>query len=114
MTDEEGENELKVKHSVILDPYVLVIRHDDSCIILKADRKGELDEIEPGETLRTTTWTSGSLHTAPNDDNTILAYLLSTDGTIKVSQRSSSSKHRVLIQCEGFPPAEAGRACLYS
>lgn len=84
MMDETGEIELKIKHSVILGPYILIVRHDDSCVILKADKKGELDEIEQSENLQNTSWASGSLHTLPNNTDALAAYLLSVDGFVNV------------------------------
>lgn len=85
MMDESGETELKVQHSAILDPYVLIIRDDASCSLLFADQKGELDEVEHGQFVRDTKWTSGCLHRPSDADPAIYAFLLSMEGVLHVS-----------------------------
>lgn len=85
MMDESGEIELKVQHSAISDPYVLIIRDDASCSILFADRKGELDEVEHGGFVRDTKWISGCLHSPLDADAAIYAFLLSVEGALHVS-----------------------------
>ena len=89
MTDESGETELKIQHSSILDPYVVIIRDDASCSILYADKKGELDEVEHGDFVRNTKWTSGCLHRPSGADASVLAFLLSVDGALHVGLEAS-------------------------
>lgn len=89
MIDEATETELKVQHSSILDPYILIVRDDSSCIVLQTDRKGELDEVEVGKTLKEGSWMSGCLHTSRDGSSSILAYLLGVDGNLTV--RASNS-----------------------
>lgn len=84
MVDEETDQELKIIHSHLLDPYVLLIRDDSSVLVLKVDAKGELDEVEKGDVVATSKWLSGCIH-KPEIGEEILLYLLNTKGSLSVS-----------------------------
>ena len=98
MTDEVTGAEPKIISASFADPYVLLVRDDASVMILKADESGDLDEVERGDDLLTTTWLSGSLYEDADDsfrlsqdDETeddivnVLMFLLSAEGGLYVS-----------------------------
>ena len=67
MTDEATGAEPKVISASFADPYVLLIRDDESVMVLRADENGDLEEIEQGEGIRRKGFTSGSLYEDSND-----------------------------------------------
>ena len=87
MIDEETDQELKVISSSFCDPYLLLIRDDHSSMLLKLDRKGELDEVEGGETFKSLEWRSGCLHWQVGAQQP-LVYMLSSKGTLNVGSCS--------------------------
>lgn len=90
MIDEKTDQELKITASSFCDPYILLIRDDHSSIVLKLDRKGELDEVEGAEAFKSSKWKSACLHSPPGADHP-LAYLLNTKGTLNVRAYESAS-----------------------
>lgn len=77
---------------------MLLLRDDSSVMILKADEKGDLEEIERGETFLGSKWLSGSLYEDSNDvlrlesgeedddeSGNVLMFLLATGGGLQVS-----------------------------
>lgn len=115
MTDDSGDAELKVEHSSILDPYVLLLRDDRSCTLLKADKKGELDEVEHGELLAQHKWASGCLCLPDGDDSAPLAILLSTDGALHVSFSEHYLRERDKLTVNGLdlPTTQPRRTSLF-
>jgi len=82
---------------------VLLLRDDSSVMILKADEKGDLEEIERGETVLGSKWLSGSLYEDSNDvlrlesgeedddeSGNVLVFLLATGGGLQVSILSTA------------------------
>lgn len=77
---------------------MLLLRDDSSVMILKADEKGDLEEIERGEIFLGSKWLSGSLYEDSNDvlrlesgeedddeSGNVLMFLLATGGGLQVS-----------------------------
>lgn len=65
--DEETGAEPKVISASFADPYVLLVRHDESITILRADEGGELDEVEQGASLKRKGFRHGCLYEDAND-----------------------------------------------
>ena len=95
MVDEETDAELKILSASIADPYILLIRDDNSAFVAEINKDYELEEIERDEgTLTSTKWVTGCLYNdttgavaappAPGVDN-ILMFLYSETGQFHVS-----------------------------
>lgn len=80
-----NDGDLLVQHSFILDPYVLLIRNDATCVILKTNANGELDEMPLGSLIRENPWRSGCLYATKDKSPSTLLCLLSVGGTLLVS-----------------------------
>lgn len=89
--EDEDAGSHHVMHSCISDPYVLLVRQNGSCLILKASEKGELDELDTGGLIRNTQWASGTIYSPQDGPNSVLIFLLSMEGALHVSQTSHSS-----------------------
>lgn len=87
MIDEDTEVELSIVHQSFAETFLMVIRDDLSAIILQANAKGELEELDREGILTTTQWISGSLYEYTPSET--FAAILSVDGTIYVCMRSS-------------------------
>lgn len=85
MLDEESEEELRIVHTSFSNPYALVVRDDNSVMLLQLDKKGELDELECGASIRERKWISGSLVRNSDIGSETSLYLLATDGSLHVS-----------------------------
>ena len=85
MLDEESETELKVCDASMLDPFLLVIRNDGSAVVRKADKKGELEELDQSAAFASTKWRSGSLHAWKALDAEASLFMLSERGGLYVS-----------------------------
>lgn len=88
MMDPDTDAELTVVHASFHDPYLLIIRNDRSAIVLKTDKKGEIEEIDGGKQFNTKIWISGCIHAVDSDHPNAksLLYLLSATGGLHVSQ----------------------------
>ena len=82
---------------------MLLLKDDSSITILKADEKGDLEEIERGEEFSGSKWLSGSLYEDSNDvlrlesadddddeSGNVLMFLLATGGGLQVSTYSTT------------------------
>ncbi|KAL8766924.1 MAG: hypothetical protein Q9209_006405 [Squamulea sp. 1 TL-2023] len=67
MTDEATGAEPKILSASFSDPFVLLIRDDESIMVLRADESGDLDEVEQGESLLKGGFRAGSLYEDAND-----------------------------------------------
>ena len=89
------------------DPYILVIRDDLSALVLIADERGEIDEVNRDVAGQ---WLSGSLYEDSNDvlrleypddsddeAGNVLLFLLSAAGGLKVRRMSQDSLSHNLI-----------------
>ena len=85
ITDESLDRELKVVNASFADPYVLIRRDDMHVTILKADERGEIDELDIGETINNDEWVSGCLYRSSDSNEITVVCLLSPQGSLKVS-----------------------------
>jgi len=93
MIDEETDEERKIVASSFCDPYILLIRDDHSSMVLKLDRKGELDEIESSDTFRSLDWVSGCIY-KQLDAQHPLVFMLNAKGTLNVGQLLKMVVHK--------------------
>lgn len=84
MLDEETEAELMPIHASFLDPYILLVRNDYSAVVLKADARGEFDEVSCGGHFSSKTWRSGSIHGMSTEKSDAMLYMLSNEGHLYV------------------------------
>ena len=77
------------------DPYVLLVKDDQSISILAADESGDLEELQQGEKIKNEKWNSGSLYDDANDAlrlefsedeeaSNVLLFLLTSHGGLQV------------------------------
>ena len=77
------------------DPYVLLVKDDQSMSILAADESGDLEELQQGEKIKNEKWNSGSLYDDANDAlrlefsedeeaSNVLLFLLTSHGGLQV------------------------------
>ena len=97
--EDPSDDDPKVVFASIAEPYVLLIREDNTIVVLKENDSGELERIEEDEGLAKTRWQSGALfddvddafhlanETVDDDDEagSVLLFLLGTDGSLQVS-----------------------------
>ncbi|KAL8732617.1 MAG: hypothetical protein Q9166_002592 [cf. Caloplaca sp. 2 TL-2023] len=67
MTDEATGDEPKILSASFSDPFVLLVRDDESIMVLRVDESGDLDEVEQGNDLMKKGFRSGSLYEDAND-----------------------------------------------
>lgn len=103
----------KIIHASFADPYVLLVRDDESIMILRADEGGELEELEQGPSLKRKGFRHGCLYddssdvfrleTEVDDEDdagNVLMFLLTVGGGLQVRNL------KMMIQEEdGQPPA---------
>jgi len=63
IVDDETDAEAKAISASFADPFVLIVKDDSSLLLLKTDKKGELDEVELGLQLANDKHTSACLYT---------------------------------------------------
>jgi cleavage and polyadenylation specificity factor subunit 1 len=63
VVDEDSGSEARVATAHIMDPYVAIVKDDNTALLLKADKKGELEEIELPEFPEGTKFVSASMFT---------------------------------------------------
>lgn len=97
MMDEETGAEPRVVSASIVDPYLMIIRDDNSVFIAKIGGNEELEEVDkPDGVLTSTKWQAGCLYADSQgtfqplqsedshiDEKTIM-FLLSTTGALHV------------------------------
>ncbi|KAL9078386.1 MAG: hypothetical protein Q9157_002681 [Trypethelium eluteriae] len=84
IVDESSDAELKVVSTSFADPYLFIRRDDSGIMILKADERGEIDELEKAEFISKNKWSSGSLYRTTDSVDSTLLYLLGADGGLKI------------------------------
>ncbi|KAL8857985.1 MAG: hypothetical protein Q9178_005445 [Gyalolechia marmorata] len=67
MTDETTGAEPRILSASFSDPFVLLVRDDESVLVLRADESGDLDEVEQGDSLGRKGFRAGSLYEDAND-----------------------------------------------
>lgn len=101
MTDDATGAEPQVISAHFSDPYLLLIRDEQSLMVLRVEENGDLDEVERGAGVLENKWISGSLYedsndvlrleeSAGSDDSdddvgNVLVFLLSNGGGLQVS-----------------------------
>ncbi|WEW58506.1 mRNA cleavage and polyadenylation factor subunit [Emydomyces testavorans] len=92
--DEDTSDERSVVRASFAEPYLLIIRDDQSLLLLQADKSGDLDEVDIEGTLTFNKWLSGCLYLdkyhaftpgkekSPSDN--VLLALLRTDNTLSI------------------------------
>ena len=85
MIDEVTDEELKIISVSFCDPYVLILRHDSSITILEATDSGDLEELDRGDGLLASQWLSGCVYKPAGVGAKTLAFLLTAQGTLRVS-----------------------------
>ncbi|KAF2085680.1 hypothetical protein K490DRAFT_46246 [Saccharata proteae CBS 121410] len=91
MEDENGA-ELRIISASFADPYILILRDDSSVIVLEADSKGEMEEIDRGDALLASKWLSGAIYRSAYTNDKALLYLLSAEGGLQVFELPDLSK----------------------
>jgi len=94
MLDEVTDTDLTIVHTNFADPYLLVVRDDSSATVLKANEKGEVEELDRGDALLASKWLSGCLHKPSTHGAKHMAYLLSATGGLHVCY---TVRHRALF-----------------
>ena len=96
MTEEESDEESRIVYASFADPYLLLVKDDQTVTILNADESGDLDEVQQGVKLAKAAWTSGSLyedsddvlrlefHDDEEEVSNVLLFLLGTNGGLHV------------------------------
>ncbi|KAL9591984.1 MAG: hypothetical protein Q9179_007176, partial [Wetmoreana sp. 5 TL-2023] len=97
MADEATGAEPRIVSASFADPFVLLIRDDQSILVLRADEGGDLDEVEQGALVKTKRFRSGSLYEdskdvfrlesepeIEDDAGNILMFLLTVEGGLQV------------------------------
>lgn len=84
MIDDETDAELKIVHTSFCDPYILVLRDDNSIIVLEADEGGDIEPLDPEGDIRASKWLSGCLYSGELCDNETIACLLGDEGGLHI------------------------------
>lgn len=84
MIDEDTDAELTIISAAFQDPYLLLVRDDSSIAIFEVTKTGDLEELECGESIRTSSWISGCLY-KPAESESVLLNILNADGGLRVS-----------------------------
>jgi cleavage and polyadenylation specificity factor subunit 1 len=85
MSDVESGTELKVVSCSFCDPYLLVLQDDLSASVLKFNGKtGELDEMDRGDGLLSSSWISGCIYMPVEGNQGPLVFLLNKEGGLRV------------------------------
>lgn len=62
IVDEDSGSEARVATAHIVDPYIAIVKDDNTALLLKVDKKGELEEIELPEFPEGTKFVSASIY----------------------------------------------------
>ena len=79
MVDEETGAEPSVKSASIVDPYLMLIRDDNSVFVAQIDKNHELEEVDKTESITSCKWVAGCLY---NDTSGIFQPMLGDKGTV--------------------------------
>lgn len=106
MMDEETGAEPRVVSASIVDPYLMIIRDDNSIFIAKIGSNEELDEVERADSpLASTKWQTGCLYADYDgtfqaasqrdqrmQDPTVMMFLMTTAGALHIYNLDNLSK----------------------
>ena len=109
--DEDTEEERTVLRASFAGPYLLIIKDDQSLLLLQADESGDLDEVSISEAITSCSWLSGTLYVdksnafrtqSENQDGNpdVILFLLDTDHRLLVSTIASISNRASSIDHE--------------
>jgi hypothetical protein len=85
MNEDAADDDLRIVRVSFCDPYILVLRHDLTILVLKRDEKtGELAEI-PNSGFQGTRWRSANLYQPSGQQSTPFVVLNSIRGQVQVS-----------------------------
>ena len=84
MMDEETDAELRIVHVSFSDPYVLVLRDDNSILVLRVDESGDIEPLESEGATKERKWLSGCLYSGELTANDTAMFLLSSDGGLHI------------------------------
>lgn len=97
----------KIIHASFAEPYVLLVRDDESIMVLRADEGGELEEVEQGASLKRKGFRHGCLYEDSSDvfrlesevededdAGNVLMFLLTVGGGLQVCIHSSGASIR--------------------
>ncbi|KAL9101501.1 MAG: hypothetical protein Q9163_003249 [Psora crenata] len=117
LSDDDSGAESKVVGVSFTDPYILLIKDDQSLSILTVDEDGDLDEVEQGENFKGSGWLSGSLYEDANDvlqlsygsddeedSSNVLMFLLSAAGGLQIYRLPSLRKPVYVAEGLSFLP----------
>lgn len=86
MLDENTDEELKVVAVSFCDPYLLILRDDSSATIFEINDAGELEELDRGDGILASEWLSGCLYCPTGNDAKTMAFLMTSQGSLRVSR----------------------------
>ena len=84
MIDEGTDEELKIVHTSFCDPYLLVIRDDNSIQVLQVDKSGDAEPLEGEGMINERKWLSGCLYTGEMCEGETVLILLDQDGGLQL------------------------------
>lgn len=109
MTDEETDEDLSIVHIAVSDPYVLVIRGDNSVQVL-AVQGGELETLEGEGMVTEKKWLSGCIYTGVLTGRNAALFLLDADGGLHVFSLPDLTSVYTLPNLPHLPPILAADA----
>ncbi|GAB7363492.1 hypothetical protein MBLNU230_g3763t1 [Neophaeotheca triangularis] len=104
MTDDETDAELKILHASFCDPYMLVLRDDSSVQVLKAEKSGELEMVEPNNDFASTKWLSACLYSGVLTFNETAAFMLGPEGAFQLYKLPELTPYCSLPNVTHLPP----------
>lgn len=105
---------MKVVSASFADPYLLIRRDNSSIMILKADERGEIDELDRGEMIINKSWVSGCLYRAAASDDSTLVCLLGAGGGLKVRRTLAFLSIATNDLCTDLQPSRSNYTNLLS
>jgi cleavage and polyadenylation specificity factor subunit 1 len=105
--DEASDEEPKIVAASVAEPFILLVRDDQSIALLRVDESGEIEEVSKPDSLNTIAWQSGALYddaedafhlpleiegAEEEDVGTVLMFLLGCDGSLHVRRRFASKR----------------------
>ncbi|KAM0712189.1 hypothetical protein Q7P37_011283 [Cladosporium fusiforme] len=105
MIDEESEAELKIAHTSFCDPYLLVLRDDSSVQILRVEKNGDVEPLDPSEaTFTESKWLGGCLYGGKLTKDQAAVFLLREDGSLHAYLLPDLSPLFTALNLSHLPP----------
>ncbi|QIW95825.1 hypothetical protein AMS68_001343 [Peltaster fructicola] len=102
MLDEASDAELDIVHTQFCDPYLLVVRSDNTPQVLAFDQKSE--DIEALEGVVERKCIGGSLYRGPFTSGDVAAFLLLDDGSLQVLSLPDLTPVYTSLNLPSLPP----------